>query len=102
MIDHILIEISSDLDIERVFNILSHDFPDFQWRYGDSEMQGEYISGKNQDDVDVQYWMRHPNKKFTISFDGTSLDERARENLKNRAINDTIPKIGVISEIRSR
>jgi hypothetical protein len=98
MKDFITIEFQSTCKQDEVIAVLKAHLPDFQWRCGDSDMQGLYVSGRNSDLVNIQFWLSEPPMSATISFRNSWLDIASRDTLKkeilNKVVIDTIPVLG--------
>lgn len=100
MKDFVTIEFQSTCSQDEVMTALKAYLSGFQWRGGDSDMQGLYISGKNTDSVNIQVWLSESPKTATISFRSSWLDVADREVLKQQLLNivtlDTISSLGVL------
>ena len=74
-------DIKSELNQGDVFNEASRILPDFEWRKGNSDSQGEYISGINKSKVDIQLWLSASLIEMSVSFRSVrgNLDKKSEE-----------------------
>lgn len=93
------INVHTSLDKIGVHSVLSEFMTDFVWRMGESDMQGGYVSGRNEAGVHIQCWTDENPLSFTISFSNSSLDESSKSELVNLIIQHVLPKIGKIEKI---
>lgn len=73
--------------------------PDFSWRMGESDMQGGYVSGRNEAGVQIKCWTDENPFAFTISFSNTPLSESDAAELVNRITQNVLPLIGEVKAI---
>lgn len=93
------VDILSNLNKVEVHSILLVSMPDFSWRMGDSDMQGGYVSGRNEAGIYIQCWTDESPHSFTISFSSASLDEASKATLVNHILQDVLPTIGKVEKI---
>jgi hypothetical protein len=93
------VDVVSELDKAKVHSNLSECMPDFSWRMGESDMQGGYVSGRNEAGVHIQCWTDENPFAFTLSFSNTTLTELEATELVNRITQKVLPHIGEIKAI---
>ncbi|MDF3055779.1 MAG: hypothetical protein K0Q74_1686 [Gammaproteobacteria bacterium] len=98
MKNFINVDVVSELDKAKVYSILSECMPDFAWRMGESDMQGGYVSGRNEAGVHIQCWTDENPFAFTISFSNATLNESDANELVNRITKKVLPQIGEVKE----
>ncbi|KPA13232.1 hypothetical protein MHK_006538 [Candidatus Magnetomorum sp. HK-1] len=102
MKDFVTYDIFCDLNKEQIFAEVVGFLPNFKWRQGDSDSQGPYISGMDDDDIQIKLWLGEEPVEMTISFDDVWLDTSDRDKRKVHFIelieNVIIPPLGVISK----
>ena len=96
MKNFISVDIVSNLEKIKVHEILLEHMPDFAWRMGESDMQGGYVSGRNEANVHIQCWTGENPFAFTISFSNTTLTELEATELVNRITQKVLPHIGEV------
>ena len=98
MKDIVTIEFDSICGQEKMLATFKTSLPDFQWRGGDSDMQGLYISGRNKNSVNIQIWISESPNAATVSFRSSWLEATNRDVLKQavvaKIVNDIIPTLG--------
>lgn len=98
MKEYVSIDIESDIEATSMFDIFKQLLPEYDWRSGDSDMQGPYLSGKNIDDVRIKIWLGEKPFEMSISFQNSWLNNQDRdnnmENALSRIIQDFIPNFG--------
>lgn len=99
MKDFVRIDIISTLENAKVFDALSLEFSKFSWRRGDSDAQGEYVSGRNQNKVHIQCWSSENPMILSISFRGSEMDMQEREEILKKIIDNVVPRIGEIARL---
>lgn len=99
MKNFINVDILSELEKIKVHSVLLEYMPDFSWRMGESDMQGGYVSGRNEAGVNIQCWTGENPFAFTISFSNTTLTELEATELVNRITQKVLPHIGEVKEI---
>jgi hypothetical protein len=74
--------------------------PEFQWRGGDSDMQGPYQSGRSAEGASLKIWFGERPFSVSLSFAGIPKDRENREALKRDLIQHICSKLsetGVLS-----
>lgn len=99
MKNFINVDILSELEKIKVHSVLLEYMPDFSWRMGESDMQGGYVSGRNEAGVNIQCWTGETPFAFSISFSNTTLTELEATELVNRITQKVLPHIGEIKAI---
>jgi len=98
MKEFITYDLKSKLNRSDIYNKALTALPDFNWRKGDSDSQGEYVSGMNQNKVDIQLWLEGNLVEMSVSFRGCWENNENRESKKQKLINivefNLIPAIG--------
>ena len=82
MKDFVSFDLVSDLDPPSIFERAKGALPDFNWRMGDSESQGPYITGTNSDLVQVKLWLGEKPIAGSVSFNGAMVNAQDRERRK--------------------
>ena len=100
MKEFITYDLNSDLSRGDITIEVEKVLPDFHWREGDSDAQGLYISGNNNDHVTVQLWLSEKPVEMFVSFRTAWESDKDRCNKKEELIKliETvfIPSIGKI------
>jgi hypothetical protein len=100
MKDLITYDIGSKLNAGQVFENVTRALPSFDWRRGDSDAQGPYISGTNDELIQVKLWLGEAPIQMSVSFRRAWPDATDRENRKQQLIEsiikNLIPSIGTI------
>ena len=99
MKDFITYDIESELKQDEVYQIINNKLPGFRWRKGDSDSQGEYISGRNQDGVTIKAWLEtNAFIEMSVCFTGVWENHNDRSTKKEQLIEliekKLIPVIG--------
>ena len=102
MKDFITYCIRSGLAKKQVFDIVKRTLPDFQWRQGDSDAQGPYVSGSNDDHVQIQLWLGEDPVDMFVSFSRAWMDAGDREKKKSELIEvvdkSVAPLLGAVTK----
>jgi hypothetical protein len=100
MKDFVAIDFQSDCTQDEILEAFKTHLPEFQWRGGDSDAQGLYVSGRNSDLVNVQAWLSETPMTATISFRNSWSNNPGRETLKqemlNRIVDKVVPTLGTL------
>ena len=100
MKDFVTYDIGSNLNAEQVFNNVSRALSTFDWRRGDSDAQGPYISGTNDELIQVKLWLGEAPIQMSVSFRRAWPDAIDRENRKQQLIEsitkNLIPSLGTL------
>ncbi len=100
MKDYICIDIESNLTSPKILDLAVSAFPEFKWHSGDSDSQGAYVFGANEEDVQVQIWLGEQPITMSISFRNVSNNAFQREDRKGILVEmmrkNLIPSIGRI------
>jgi len=88
MNEFIKIEFRTSENQDNLCKLLISHFPYFEWRKGDSDMQGLYISGMNNESVQIQLWLEKNSEAMTISFRSLSGEKDEREKFKHKIYNN--------------
>lgn len=103
MKDYICIDVQPDTSAVNIYEHVTHTLPEFQWRRGNSDMQGPYISGVNADKVHIKLWLGETPVAMSISFASVLGDDMKREQMKIALIEDIkqkfLPLIGEVINI---
>ncbi len=102
MTQFLTITITSTLRGEAVCNLIVEAMPNFSWRHGNNDTQGDYVSGASPTGEQIQCWVDNVPMAFTVSFRSSSLDEASREKLIQFVLGDLIPRFGQASEVRRK
>lgn len=99
MKDFITYDIESELKQDEVYQKINNKLPDFRWRKGDSDSQGEYISGRDQDGVTIKVWLEtNTFSEMSVCFTGVWENHNDRNTKKEQLIEriekELIPLIG--------
>ena len=87
MKDFILYDIKSELNQSDIYSKLLVLFPDYDWRLGDSDSQGKYISGRDKNNIDIEIWLGDTPIGMTVCFRGVWENSNNREEEKQKIIN---------------
>ncbi|MBB6249199.1 hypothetical protein [Rhodanobacter sp. A1T4] len=105
MKDFVRIDVVSELGQDAIFQILKEALPSFQWRQGDSDAQGPYVSGMHKDGVKIQAWLGEQPVAVSASFRAAWREDPAREEKKNAVLVPLLelacPALGAVQLIRS-
>jgi hypothetical protein len=96
MKDYVRIDINSALKNAKVFEAVSCEFPEFSWRSGDSDAQGEYVSGTNLGGVQIQCWTSENPMVLSISFRNAGPSVNEREEILEKILGNLVPHIGEV------
>jgi hypothetical protein len=99
MTDFIRVDIESHLSNEEIFSIFLTFLPNFKWKKGDSDSQGNYITGTDSGKVKIQCWTDEKPVAFSISFRSTTMKKNDMDIFSKLIISKIIPKIGNILKI---
>lgn len=99
MKDFISFRIRSKLSATAVRGHLSDELPGFKWRQGDSDMQGPYISGTNNDGVRLMMWQGEQPNDLTVSFAGATSSAEENSALIDRLRDRLAPSLGEVVEV---
>ena len=86
MKDFVTYDIHSDLSENQVFEHAVRALPKFKWRRGDSDAQGPYISGMNDEFIQIKLWLGEDPIEMSVSFDGAWANAPDRENRKQQLL----------------
>lgn len=81
MNEFLYIEFVSDESRDDLYDLLVLNFPDYRWMCGDSDIQGLYITGANEESVQIQLWLEEP-EVMTVSFSLAWVGEPDRDRKK--------------------
>jgi len=99
MKDFITYDLISDLGRSSITTVAKKVFPGFLWREGDSDTQGLYISGSDENHVTIQIWLSEKPIEMFVSFRSAWESDTDRYNKKSKLIQlvetDFIPSIGM-------
>ncbi|MDD5336391.1 MAG: hypothetical protein PHS32_21845 [Rhodoferax sp.] len=99
MKDFIHVRIKSDLNAEQMLDQFSSKLLGFKWRQGDSDMQGPYISGMNNDGVQVMMWHGEQPNDLTVSFSGATSSDTENRELIDQLLHRLAPSLGEVVEV---
>lgn len=103
MKDFVCIDVHSDASDVVVYEAARRAFPDFDWRRGDSDMQGPYVSGRNTDRVQIKIWLGEKPYSMTVSFQDVWPNDLRREERKgvliDAIIKNLIPSLGNVGNL---
>ena len=86
MKDFITYDIESELTRSNIYNKAISLFPEFEWRKGDNDSQGKYISGRNEKKVEIQLWLGESPFEMSVCFTGVWENDPNRNNKKEQLI----------------
>jgi len=101
MNDFVQINIASSLDEVDLARVFSGELSDFNWRLGDSDLQGKYISGTNSDGIQLKCWTSENPLELSISFRMAALRLDEKEKILARIIAIISSHIGEIVKMSS-
>lgn len=91
--------IKSSLNAEQILGQFSSKLLGFKWRQGDSDMQGPYISGVNNDGVQLMMWHGEQPNDLTVSFSGATSSEAENRELIDQVLHRLAPSLGAVVEV---
>jgi len=94
MTDFIRADIESNLSNEEIFSVFLKFLPDFDWKKGDSDSQGNYITGTNSGKVKIQCWTEEKPMALSVSFRSAATNKNDIDIFSKLLISEIIPKIG--------
>lgn len=100
MKDFITYDIKSELSRDEIFENAIRILSNLEWRKGNSDSQGLYISGNNKQKITIQLWVSETPIEMFISFRSAWLgcDKEYENSQKQELINivetSFIPSIG--------
>jgi len=103
MSDFFRYDIQSTLRDDDIWKLASRALPMFRWRRGDSDAQGPYIKGQNDDSVMIELWLGENPIAMGISFRNAWKELSTREQLKQTQL-DLILKhfVSFLGEVIAR
>jgi len=99
MKDFIRIHWQTKLQLSSVFGRLVAALPAFQWRQGDSDMQGAYISGTNPGGAQIKLWFAEQPVDVTVSFRAANISESEASALVDQLVVELLPSMGEIVRV---
>ena len=97
MDDFITFDLTFDLSPPQVLELCKQAFPAFNWRWGDSDQTGPYVSGMNSDRVHIQMELGETPIPLWVSFRCFWPEAADREARKQQIIDvvrqDLIPSL---------
>lgn len=99
MINYVNIDLKTEFNVTALRENLSKKFPDFRWRCGDSDLQGTYVSGMNNEKIKIQIWNGVDPAEMSVSFTGSQLNEPEKKKILDDVIYKLIPLIGKFIKI---
>jgi hypothetical protein len=86
MKDFVTYDIRCNLSKAQVYEKAVGALSEFAWRQGDSDAQGPYISGSNDQRIQVKLWLGEDPLALSVSFRRAWLDAPDRETRKSNLI----------------
>ena len=80
MKDYILIDVESGISKQELLTHVLDTLPEYQWRSGDSDAIGPYVSGTNKENANIKFWLGENPIEVAVSFSSyreNSLDREA-------------------------
>lgn len=100
MKDFVCIGIDSNISDDLAYEYARRALPEFNWRRGDSDMQGPYLSGGNADHAQIKIWLGEKPFEMSVSFRNAWLNvperEERKEALIGNIVKNLIPNFGNI------
>lgn len=99
MKDFIHVRMAGELEASALLDRLDDALPNFKWRQGDSDMQGPYVSGVNEDSVQMMWWLGEQPIDVTVSFVQATSSVSSNKALMDRLLQDLLPSMGAVVEV---
>ena len=99
MRDFITYDVRTSLPVERIYEIVAKQLPEFAWRQGDSDAQGPYISGTDSDAVQMKLWLGEDPMTISASFRAIrDLNKRQSRQIDLVDVLETVvlPGLGIV------
>lgn len=94
MKNFIRFQVQSKLKQDQLFELTKRSLPEFDWRRGDSDAQGLYVSGLTTDLIQIQFWFDDGFVDTTVSFRSVEADSPRKEALITRLEKDIFSAMG--------
>lgn len=101
MNSYLAVTLDSALSKENVREVCQELLPEFTWKFGESEYEGTYVSGRRKDVGNIQCWTDDPPVAFTVALLATVPDQERRE-IMDRAKKVVAPRLGRVLKVEER
>lgn len=106
MRDFIAIDLRTSLSQAEVREQLESLLPHFRFRMGDSDLNGRYVSGADEEQAQLQVWLREAPATLTLSLRrwrvGATNRDEAKGVLWARLTAEVLPALGEVVRISER